>query len=114
MSVQKDLLEKAKEFQKEASRCISRGSLDSAVVLVSKAAFSVVDSYLFENFGIVPSNHQKRKDAVRFRVTKALPYLNDVYDKYIAAYQQRMTKSEVEVVLDALRKICEITKIEVE
>ena len=113
MGVREELLEKAEEFQKEARRCLKNGSLDSAVVLISKAAFSIVDSYLFENFGFIPSDHTKRKDAVGFRIPRLLPFLMDVYDRYVAAYQQRMTRVDVEVVLDAFEKICEITEIKV-
>lgn len=107
------LLDKAKEFKREADRCLEDGSLDSAVVLLSKAAFAVVDYRLFKRAGFVPGDHSKRKDAVRFRLQGALPFLSDVYDKYISAYQQRMTETDVEVINNALGKICEIAGVEI-
>ncbi|HDR53759.1 MAG TPA: hypothetical protein ENN60_03790 [archaeon] len=107
------LLDKAKEFRREATRCLKDGSLDSAVVLISKTAFAVVDHHLFLKGGFIPSDHQKRKDAVRFRLPEVLPYLSDIYDKYILAYQQRMTRTDVEVVQDALGEILKLVETQI-
>ena len=111
--IEKDLMEKFKEFEREAKRAIEDKAIDSAVVLLSKATFALIDLFLFKNYGIVPSDHRKRKDAVRYRMPEILPYLNDVYDKYIAAYVQRMTETDLEVVENALGEIKERLRIEI-
>jgi len=103
--LKEELEAKIREFERQAERAIRDKARDSAVVLLSKAAFALVDLFLFERFGIVPSDHKKRKEAVSYRFPEVLPYLNDVYDRYMAAYTQRMTQTDLEVVLRAYSEI---------
>ena len=45
--ITEQLLEKAREFKREAKRCTEDRAIDSAVVLLSKAAFAIIDCFLF-------------------------------------------------------------------
>ena len=81
--IEKILLNKIKEFYKNAVDLENKGDYDSSITLFFKSLAILGDLYIFRNEGILPSNHYER-----FRILEQKYY--DIYkilDKDFLFYQ---------------------------
>ena len=91
--MKKEILEKnAREYYLDGNDALKKARYNSAVVLFFKSFVSLIDLFLLQNIGYVPSSH-----IGRFSITKKqFPKVYDLLDKdfpfYQNSYIQNMTK----------------------
>lgn len=99
------LLENFEEYYNLAEQCLKNKKYNSAITLFFKAICALVDIFILENEGFVPSSH-----AHRFRVIQEnYPELYKVVDKdfpfYQDSYTQKMNEEAAKLLKEDAQKI---------
>ncbi len=111
MGEKEELIENIKEYLTSAEKL--ENSYNVAVTLYFKAIAVLIDLYIFEKEGYIPSNHN-----ARFRLLEEkYGFLYDILDKDFPVYQRsyriKLTKEHVGVLKNDFKKVLEFTGIKI-
>jgi len=114
MSEKADLLNNTKEYLKEAKESKEKGSYNTAITLFFKAIAVLIDLFILEKEGFIPSNHNER-----FRLLESKhPFLYKILDKdfpvYQNSYRTKLTKSHAEVLENDFKQTVKYTGIKID
>lgn len=86
-AIERELLESWRESEE-------KGRYHSATILLAKLVFVKIDRYLYENFGIIPRDHEERFDLVEKYLGKDVKYyLFKIFLAYREAYRTLITET---------------------
>ncbi len=96
--IEKELLESWKENEE-------KGRFHSALILLAKLVFLKLDRYFYENFGIIPKDHEERFYLTERYLGEEIKYhLFKIYQAYREAYRTLINETRyVEVKIHAQR-----------
>lgn len=108
------LKENIKEYLKEASQAEKDSAFNSATTLYFKALAVLIDLFILEKEGFIPSNHNER-----FRLLELkYPLLYKILDKDFPIYQQsyrlKLAKDHAEVLKNDFKRVIEFTGIRID
>lgn len=111
---EKDLLDNIREFKKKAEESEREGSYNVAATLFFKAIAVLIDLFILQKEGHIPSNHNER-----FRILESkYPLLYRILDKdfpiYQNSYRTKLDKKYVAVLKNDLQEIIKFTGIKID
>jgi hypothetical protein len=107
-----EILEKnAKEYYLDGHEALKKGRYNSAVVLFFKSLVSLIDLYLLQNIGYVPSSHISRFSITKKQFPKVYDLLDKDFPFYQNSYIQNMDKELAEVIKEDAEFMAKETKI---
>lgn len=109
----KFLLENAREFLQEAKDAENNRSYNSAVTLYFKAIAVLVDLFILDKEGFIPSNHTERFRLLERKYLFLYRIMDKDFPIYQRSYRLRLGKGYVEVLRKDVEKVIRFTKIEI-
>lgn len=107
------LLENIKEFVKEAKEAKINKSYNSSVTPFFKAIAVIADLHILKNEGFIPKNHTERFDILKLKFNQVYQILNKDFPVYQQSYRLKLGKEYTDVLENDLKRLIEITKIDI-
>lgn len=107
------LVENAKEFIKKAGEAEKDQAYNTAVTLYFKAIAVIIDLFILEKEGFIPSNHAQRFRILEEKYHLLYSILDKDFPLYQESYRLRLGKGYAEVLKNDFRKIVDFTKIKI-
>ena len=114
MSGEEFLIENIKEFVKEGREANLNKAYNSAITLFFKALAVSCDLLILRNEGSIPKNHTERFEILRAKYKDIYRILNKDFPVYQQSYRLKLGKEYAEVLGEDVKKLIEITKINIE
>ena len=112
MDKEKVILQNIKEFVVAAKREKNEGLFNSASTLFFKALAISVDLFILKKEGYIPNNHTQRFKLLKDKYPALYQILDKDFPIYQDSYRLKISKELVEVIENDLKKITEITGLE--
>lgn len=113
MNEEQFLLENIKEFLKEGKEARLNQAYNSSVTLFFKALAVLCDLYILRKEGFIPKNHTERFEILKSKYSEIYSIMNKDFPVYQQSYRLKINKEYAEVLEKDVKRIIEITEIDV-
>lgn len=109
---EKEILEEnIREYLKEAEKAKKNLAYNSAVTLLFKALAVLIDLFILEKEGFIPSSHNERFRLLESKYSLLYKILDKDFPIYQRSYRLKLTKMHAEVLEDDFREVVKFTDI---
>lgn len=110
--MKEEILEKnAREYYSLGEESLKREYYNSSVVLFFKALLSLIDLYILQNIGYVPSSHIARFSITKKHFPKVYRILDKDFPFYQDSYAKIMNKELAEAIKEDAEFMAKETKV---
>jgi len=113
MSEKQDLLDNIREYLKKAEESMKDNAFNSASTLYFKAIAILMDLFILEREGYIPTNHNKRFRLLEDKYPELYKILDKDFPIYQGSYRTKLTKEHAKIFEDDFKKTLEFTNLKI-
>lgn len=93
------------EFYQSALWLIKQGKTKSALVLLTKSLFALLDYIIYADYAKLPENHSQRFRILEQKRPDLYSVADGVWGRYVDAYSKPTVEESVKLLQDAMRSV---------